>query len=254
MTKGPSSGLAKNAAAVDGSGTTSFFTYTGGTVHYVHIYVIPPPAMTKRPYLRAADRRRQLLDAAGRLFDRVGFAGITMSGLAVEAGVSRQLVYDHFSDLDSLYLAFVDDRLARYRADVPDITSLGPGDAAATMFGHLLTIPPADRRIIRLLMADIGVQALEHVRRRFHTEELSRWPAVASDAKNPKLATTLVSSATSALLALADAVTSEDITVEAATDIAVNVVEAVVRSATPPSNEPNHKQRAGTRIGRDRGD
>ncbi len=68
-------------------------TCTPRTVQSVNISV---PTTPKRPYLRAAARRRQLLDAAGRLFDRSGFGGITMAGAAVEAGVSRQLVYDHW--------------------------------------------------------------------------------------------------------------------------------------------------------------
>ena len=39
----------------------------------------------KRSYLRPADRRRQLLDAAARVFDRVGLTGITMVAVAAEA-------------------------------------------------------------------------------------------------------------------------------------------------------------------------
>ena len=71
-----------------------------------------------RPYLRAGARRRQLLDAAARLFVRHGFAGMTMVSLAAEAGVSRRHVYDHFPDLAALYEAFFDDRSARYLASV----------------------------------------------------------------------------------------------------------------------------------------
>ena len=55
-----------------------------------------------RPYLRAELRRNQLLEAADRLFARSGYAGITMQAVAAEAGVSRRLVYDHFSDVSTL--------------------------------------------------------------------------------------------------------------------------------------------------------
>lgn len=185
-------------------------------------------ARGKRQYLQAADRRRQLLDATGRLFDRVGFGGITMSGVASEAGVSRQLVYDHFADLDTLYLAFVEARLARYREGRPDITGLGPDEAAATMFRYLLTIPSADRRIIRLLVADVGVHALDCVRQRFRADDLSRWPAVAHRPDDPKVGSALVWTVTSALLALADAVTAGDVTAEAATEVAVRIAGAVL--------------------------
>ena len=98
-----------------------------------------------------------------------------MAGIATEASVSRQLVYGHFADLDSLYVAFVQDRLGRYRDNRPDISPLRPANAAATMFQHLLTIPASDRRVIRLLLADVGIPALDRVRKRFVADELGRW-------------------------------------------------------------------------------
>lgn len=179
----------------------------------------------KRPYLRAADRRRQLLDAAGRLFDRFGFSGITMAGIAAEASVSRQLVYGHFADLDSLYVAFVQDRLGRFRDNRPDTSPLRPANAAATMFQHLLTIPARDRRVIRLLLADVGIPALDRVRKRFVADELGRWGDVLAATE----AAAVVSAATSALLALADAVDAGDIDAPPATDIAVRLVRAATR-------------------------
>jgi len=39
----------------------------------------------ERSYLRPGERRRQLLDAASRLFDRGGFTAITVSAVAAEA-------------------------------------------------------------------------------------------------------------------------------------------------------------------------
>jgi AcrR family transcriptional regulator len=179
-------------------------------------------ATVKRPYLRAADRRRQLLDGAGRLFDRYGFGGITMAGLAAEARVSRQLVYTHFADLDALYAAFVEDRLARYRAAAPDVASLSRDDAAAALFQQLLTIPPTDRRVIRLLVADVGIRALDRIRRHFLAEELARWDALRASAHGPAV----VWATTSALLALADSVDAGDIDSTAANDMAKHLVSA----------------------------
>lgn len=147
-----------------------------------------------------------------------------MAGLAAEAGVSRQLVYGHFDDLDALYVAFVEDRLARYRAAVPDVTSQPVAVAAATLFRHLRAIPPTDRRVIRLLVADVGIMALDRMRRRFLADELKRWSAMRSAPHGAAV----VWSVTSALLALADSVDAGDIDATAAEGLA----QAIVRAAT----------------------
>lgn len=182
--------------------------------------------MSKRPYLRAEDRHRQLLDAAGSLFDRFGFGGITMAGTATEAGVSRQLVYDHFADLDALYEAFVADRLAVYRAGLPDVSGMEPDVATAALFAHLVTIPPKDRRVVRLLVADVGLTALERVRERFRDEELSRSAKHARSARRTRRASAVLWANTSALLALADAVTDGQLTEIEAARMAVGIVRA----------------------------
>lgn len=180
----------------------------------------------KRAYLRSADRRDHLLDAVSRLFDRHGFGGITMTGVASEAGVSRQLVYDHFGDLDTLCEAFVLHRLERYHEHVPDISALGPADAAAAMFAHLLTIPPTDRRVVRLLVADVSFRALDGVRERFRADELARWRSRGRRTRHAPAATAAMWAATSALLALADDVSSQRVSESDATALAVAIVQA----------------------------
>lgn len=182
----------------------------------------------RRPYLRAEDRRRQLLEAVGRLFDRSGFGGITMAGAAAEAGVSRQLVYDHFDDLGMLYEAFVEARLARYRRELPDITGLHADEATATIFRHLLTIPSTDRRVVRLLVADVGLTPLNGLRERFRADELARWPHTAHS--QPRVAAAMWA-ASSALLALADAVTGGEISESDATMMAVGIARSI---SAPP--------------------
>ena len=56
----------------------------------------------KRPYLGKEDRRKSLLNAAAELVEEAGWGVLNMSALADRAGVSRQLVYQHFPNLESL--------------------------------------------------------------------------------------------------------------------------------------------------------
>ena len=55
-----------------------------------------------RPYLRAPERRRHLLDAAARLVREQGWAAVSVQAVAEAAGVTRQLVYGHFESLEAL--------------------------------------------------------------------------------------------------------------------------------------------------------
>ena len=54
------------------------------------------------PYLVKEDRRKSLLNAAAELVEEAGWGVLNMSALADRAGVSRQLVYQHFPNLESL--------------------------------------------------------------------------------------------------------------------------------------------------------
>jgi AcrR family transcriptional regulator len=59
-----------------------------------------PKAATakKRPDMASHHRHRALLDVATEIVGRSGWNALTMNGLAEQAGVSRQLVYDHLED------------------------------------------------------------------------------------------------------------------------------------------------------------
>lgn len=56
----------------------------------------------KRPYMRHEHRRQMLLGAAAELVETKGWAALSMSALAACAGTSRQLVYHHFANLETL--------------------------------------------------------------------------------------------------------------------------------------------------------
>ncbi len=68
-------------------------------------------ADTVRKRLRKADRRRLIEDAAAEQFAARGYGDAKLADIAADAGVTKQLLYQHFSSKQELYLAL----LARHR-------------------------------------------------------------------------------------------------------------------------------------------
>ena len=59
-------------------------------------------AVKKRSYLAKDDRRQALLGTAAAVVEKQGWQALSMISVAEQAGVSRQLVYQHFESLDEL--------------------------------------------------------------------------------------------------------------------------------------------------------
>ena len=72
----------------------------------------PTDAKQGRRRMRAPERRAQLLDVARRVFGNSGFHGVSMEDVAKEAGITKPILYDHFSSKKDLYLALLDADLA----------------------------------------------------------------------------------------------------------------------------------------------
>ena len=191
-----------------------------------------------RPYLRSDDRRRQLLDAAARLFVRDGLTGITMAALAREATASRRLVYDHFPDLAALYEAFFDDRSARYLDRLDEaIDAAGDANPIIAAFKTLLSVPPEDQLAMRLLVAGTPTPELEGLRARVHKRLEDRWMALLGPTpSNRHLSKAALWTSMGTVLALADLVSRDELTAEEATDLASAAVHALAKSAATKSS------------------
>jgi AcrR family transcriptional regulator len=70
--------------------------------------------MEKRTRLRPPERRVLIVEAAGRLFGERGYDGTRLDEVAAAAGVTKPVLYRHFSDKTALYLAL----LERHRDDL----------------------------------------------------------------------------------------------------------------------------------------
>ena len=196
--------------------------------------------MGERPYLRADARRRQLLDAASRLFDRGGFTAITVSAVAAEAGTSRRLVYDHFSDLGDLYAAFFEDRVGRAAEAIDQArTGAAPDRSFEAAVRALIAVPPLDLRAIQLVIADSSTPELSGARAALRTHLESRWlPLLGSLGVDLAVARALLWVLAGSFVTIADLVQRNDLPSSAGVDLAAAIAATLPRTAEHLARRP----------------
>jgi AcrR family transcriptional regulator len=123
----------------------------------------PQPAENRR--LRREEQReltrRQLLDAAERVFARDGFRGASVATIAEEAGYSHGAIYSNFNGKEDLFLVLVEERIDARLARVYEAadTELSRGTEpleAARRFASTLQ----QEREAYLLLVDFWNQAV----------------------------------------------------------------------------------------------
>lgn len=70
-----------------------------------------PAVVQARSRMPRSARRRQLLRAAQAIFVAQGYHGAAMDDIAVEAGISKPVLYQHFPSKLELYLALLDEQI-----------------------------------------------------------------------------------------------------------------------------------------------
>jgi AcrR family transcriptional regulator len=95
--------------------------------------------------LRRAERREQILAAATRAFARAGFAATSLDDVAIEAGITRVILYRHFDSKAGMYRAVLDRACARLAETV------GTGDYGDDAIPALVRAAAADPGAFRLL-------------------------------------------------------------------------------------------------------
>jgi AcrR family transcriptional regulator len=79
-----------------------------------------------RKLLPRTERRAQLIRAAATAFARAGYAATGLDDVALQAGVTRAIIYRHFASKHELYTAVLDDTQARLRDRLGTPDSYGP--------------------------------------------------------------------------------------------------------------------------------
>ena len=112
--------------------------------------------MTAAPSARlpAAERRRELVEAALRVFSEGSYAGATTAQISREAGVSEPILYRHFASKRELYFACLSEAWQRIQLRIEEkIDELGPELGWRA-------IGPATMREMKVVLPSLWMQAI----------------------------------------------------------------------------------------------
>lgn len=107
------------------------------------------------------DAREQLLAAAERVLQHGGPAALTTRSVTAEAGCAKGVLHRHFTDLDELLVALVQDRIARLDDLATDLRAAAGHGSLTTTVARALTevFGPVALSIVGLIIARDGLRA-----------------------------------------------------------------------------------------------
>jgi AcrR family transcriptional regulator len=89
------------------------------------------PIRTRAARLPAEERRRQILEAAAKVFARLGYAGTGTADIAREAGIGEPTIYRYFTNKRELYLEAIREGAREIREGWEQIRSNAPDPLTA---------------------------------------------------------------------------------------------------------------------------
>ncbi len=97
------------------------------------------------PRMAPFERREQVLDAALRVIVEQGYEGISIEAIARTAGVTRPVIYDHFSNLGALLQALIE---REERIALAQIAEVVPGPELAARADPVALVGTGVRRFL----------------------------------------------------------------------------------------------------------
>jgi TetR/AcrR family transcriptional repressor of mexJK operon len=108
---------------------------------------------------RSEEKRAAILEAASNLFLTHGPGATSMDAVAGAANVSKQTVYSHFGDKESLFEACIQSKVSSYRvAEIPDLAEIGLREALTEIAGRFMDLL-MDPHVVSMFRVVIGTAA-----------------------------------------------------------------------------------------------
>jgi len=112
---------------------------------------------SRTPAPVAADKRRQILDAAVRVFARQGFHSTRVSDIADEAGVAYGLVYHYFRSKDQVLNELFSERWSLLLATIEETEGNGtpPRERLAAVAGFIFDSYRHDPELMKVIIVEV---------------------------------------------------------------------------------------------------
>lgn len=96
--------------------------------------------MTKEALARIAQRKNEIIDACGTLYQTKGFREVTIKDISRETSFSRPSIYNYFETKEEIFLALLTREYDRWTEKLTKVRSGGPWerDAFAQALAHTL--------------------------------------------------------------------------------------------------------------------
>lgn len=106
----------------------------------------------RKPVLRRthSEREQQILEIAARSFRERGFEGVSLSDLAREAGVTRNLVYHYFPNKGALFEAVLGHQAERLLEQLPEPEGPGSEENLLALLTSVIELGNGCRDVLRL--------------------------------------------------------------------------------------------------------
>ncbi|MEV5501126.1 TetR/AcrR family transcriptional regulator [Nonomuraea fuscirosea] len=107
------------------------------------------------------DARARLFAAAERVLMRDGARGLTSRAVTEEAGVAKGVLHRHFADFDDFLAGLVRDRIARFGAEIDELTGAAGSATLVSNLAEALTriFTPANLGLVGIVIARDGLRS-----------------------------------------------------------------------------------------------
>jgi len=195
----------------------------------------PEPAQPRRRLSRE-DRQRQLLDVAWQLIREEGTDALTLGYLAEKAGVTKPVVYDHFTTraglLAALYQDFDRRQTALMDAALADAEATLSGTATVIATAYVDCVMTQGNEIPGVIAALASTPELERIKREYEAIFLEKCRSVISPfADGAEIGQAGLRAMLGAAEALSQAAATDEISAEQARDELLATIIAMVERA-----------------------
>lgn len=186
----------------------------------------------KRQYLSAESRRESILRVADDVLSKEGVAHLSIVEVANRAGISRQLVYQHFADLNTLLIEVIRMRLVELQSTLEsDGVRRGEiRELVEQQLRRLLKLSARDRQLMRNVFGDISAlpRDLWPTIAEIRQDVVARWARIIDpEAKPTSLAFAKLGLIIAAILGAWDLMIDGSLTEDEAVSLLLKVTESL---------------------------